>query len=90
MDLSVSPGRVTPVAAIPAVGFMNSASVGISGQGTYGSHIGEEYLRLLREAQRESNHSSAIVSLASSTRNSRCESYVMFPQNRSEVLGYLI
>ncbi|XP_067642767.1 BCL2/adenovirus E1B 19 kDa protein-interacting protein 3 isoform X1 [Eurosta solidaginis] len=30
---------------------------------------GEEYLRLLREAQRESNHSSRVVSLASSRRD---------------------
>lgn len=32
-------------------------------------HNGDEYLRLLREAQRESNHSSRVVSLASSRRD---------------------
>ena len=63
---------MTPV-AVTTVGFVNGASkIG----GTYAalSLVGEEYLRLLRDAQRESNHSSARVSLASSRRDSRCES----------------
>ncbi|CAG7836846.1 unnamed protein product [Allacma fusca] len=74
VDIGVNSGRVTPV-AVPAVGLVNGspiASVAFSGQ--LASHIGEEYLRLLKEAQRESNHSSARVSLASSLRGSRCES----------------
>ena len=39
---------------------------------------GEEYLRLLREAQRESNQSSARVSLASSRRDSPRSRLVCF------------
>ena len=57
-------GLVSPISPI--------SSVTYSGQ--LASHIGEEYLRLLKEAQRESNHSSAPLSLASSLRGSRCES----------------
>lgn len=40
---------------------------------------GEEYLRLLREAQRESNQSSARVSRASSRRDSPHSRLVFFP-----------
>lgn len=64
VDVSLSPGRVTPV-AVPTVGLLN-------GSGQLSSHIGEEYLRLLKEAQRESNYSSSRVSVASSRRDSRC------------------
>lgn len=39
---------------------------------------GEEYLRLLREAQRESNQSSRVVSLASSRRDTPRDRYVVF------------
>lgn len=39
---------------------------------------GEEYLRLLREAQRESNQSSRVVSLASSRRDTPRDRWVIF------------
>lgn len=39
---------------------------------------GEEYLRLLREAQRESNQSSRVVSLASSRRDTPRDRYAVF------------
>lgn len=39
---------------------------------------GEEYLRLLREAQRESNQSSRVVSLASSRRDTPRDRYDVF------------
>lgn len=39
---------------------------------------GEEYLRLLREAQRESNQSSRVVSLAGSRKASPRDRYVFF------------
>lgn len=76
VDLSISPGRLTPVAAVSTVSLINSKnSVPQMSQSAYALTLaGEEYLRMLRDAQRESNHSSAMVSLASSRRDSRCES----------------
>jgi len=74
VELGTHSGRVTPI-AVPTAGLVTGSPI-ISGiyTGQLVSHIGEEYLRLLKEAQRESNHSSARVSLASSLRGSRCES----------------
>lgn len=46
------------------------ASPAPSDRGSGGSNAPEDYLRLLREAQRESNQSSALVSLASTRKNS--------------------
>ena len=63
VDISVSPGRVTPV-AMPLIN-------GVGGT-VSGSSICEEYIKILKDAQSE--RSSARVSLASSRRDSRCES----------------
>lgn len=73
VDVTVS-GRVTPVSA--PTGLINGSPVNNGGgnQGQFSAQITEEYLRLLKEAQRESNYSSSRVSLASSRRESRCES----------------
>jgi len=73
VDLSISPGRLTPV-AVSTVSLVSNGSSVAAGAYTALSLVGEEYLRLLRDAQRESNQSSALVSLASSCRDSRCES----------------
>jgi len=74
VDLSISPGRLTPV-ALSTISLVNSGNGAQMSQSAYALTLaGEEYLRMLRDAQRESNHSSARVSLASSRRDSRCES----------------
>ncbi|OXA45642.1 uncharacterized protein LOC110857005 [Folsomia candida] len=76
VDVTVNSGRVTPVAALPTVGLINGSPMnnGNGSQGQFSAQLTEEYLRLLKEAQRESNYSSSRVSLASSRRESRCES----------------
>ncbi len=72
VDVTVNSGRVTPV-AVP--GINGSPVNNVNGTlGNFSAQITEEYLRLLKEAQRESNYSSSRVSLASSRRESRCES----------------
>lgn len=75
VDVAVNSGRVTPV-TLPTVGLVNETGSPINGgpHGQLTSTLTEEYLRLLKEAQRESNYSSSRVSLASSRRESRCES----------------
>lgn len=66
-------GRVTPVSLPPGGGSSDSpVNNGCSTQ--FSAQISEEYMRLLKEATREGNYSSSRVSLASSRRESRCES----------------
>jgi len=74
VDVTVNSGRVTPVSA--PTGLINGSPVNNGGgnPGQFSAQITEEYLRLLKEAQREGNYSSSRVSLASSRRESRCES----------------
>jgi len=73
VDVSVNSGRVTPV-TVSGVGLMHGSPINTGTHGQLSAQISEEYLRLLKEAQRESNYSSSRVSLASSRRDSRCES----------------